>query len=76
PAAVPVPTLGPAITRLAEQLVKLTTSHASNTAVLAALSKEKAEIEEREVEMRDMVERAENKRAWFESFKEWIEGVA
>ncbi|KAG6878518.1 hypothetical protein C0993_005449, partial [Termitomyces sp. T159_Od127] len=76
PAAAPVPTLGPAIARLTEQLTNLTTSHASNTAALSALAREKTEIDERETEMREMVGRAEDKRAWFESFKEWLDGVA
>lgn len=26
--------------------------------------------------MRTMVDRAEDKRAWFDSFKDWLEGVA
>jgi GC-rich sequence DNA-binding factor len=33
-------------------------------------------LDDREAEMRDMVGRAEEKRAWFNSFKEWVEGVA
>ncbi|KNZ73075.1 GC-rich sequence DNA-binding factor [Termitomyces sp. J132] len=76
PAVTPIPTLGPAIARLTEQLTNLTTSHASNTAALSALARERTEIDEREVEMREMVGRAEDKRAWFESFKEWLDGVA
>ncbi|TFK40869.1 nineteen complex-related protein 2-domain-containing protein [Crucibulum laeve] len=76
PPATPVPTLAPAISRLTQQLTQLTTSHASNTAALHSLSQERAEVDDREKEMRDMVERAEAKRAWFDSFKEWVEGVA
>ncbi|KAG6827182.1 hypothetical protein H0H92_012892 [Tricholoma furcatifolium] len=76
PFATPIPALGSAMTRLTEQLTKLTTSHASNTSALNSLAKERADIDEREVEMREMVGRAEEKRAWFESFREWLEGVA
>ncbi|KAG6902530.1 hypothetical protein C0995_015348 [Termitomyces sp. Mi166 len=76
PAATPIPTLGPAIARLTEQLTNLTTSHANNTIAMSALAKERAEIDEREVEMREMVGRAEEKRAWFESFKEWLDSAA
>ncbi|KAG6891529.1 hypothetical protein C0992_005064 [Termitomyces sp. T32_za158] len=76
PAAAPIPTLGTSMARLTEQLTNLTTSHASNTAALNALAREKTEIDERETEMREMVGRAEDKRAWFESFKEWLDGVA
>ncbi|KAG6905475.1 hypothetical protein DXG01_002492 [Tephrocybe rancida] len=76
PSATPIPTLGPAISRLTEQLTRLTTSHATNIAALSALAKERAEVDEREAEMREMVGRAEDKRAWFESFKDWLEGVA
>ncbi|GLB38206.1 putative nineteen complex-related protein 2 [Lyophyllum shimeji] len=76
PAATPIPTLGPAMARLTEQLALLTTSHAQNTAAMTNLAKERAEVAERETEMREMVSRAEDKRAWFESFREWVEGVA
>ncbi|KAG6853058.1 hypothetical protein C0991_007202, partial [Blastosporella zonata] len=76
PSATPIPTLGPAMARLTEQLTNLTTSHASNTTALGSLARERAEVDEREAEMREMVERAEDKRAWFESFKDWLEGVA
>ncbi|KAK0201965.1 nineteen complex-related protein 2-domain-containing protein [Desarmillaria ectypa] len=71
-----VPTLGPALTRLTQQLAQLTTSHATNTAALNSLAQERGELDDREIEMRGMVGRAEEKRAWFSSFKEWIEGVA
>lgn len=33
-------------------------------------------MEAREKEMRDMVGKAEEKRGWFGSFREWVEGVA
>lgn len=76
PSATPVPTLAPAITRLTEKLTQLTTSHANNAAALTSLAQERNDVDAREKEMRDMVERAEDKRAWFGSFREWVEGVA
>ncbi|KAJ7079818.1 nineteen complex-related protein 2-domain-containing protein [Mycena belliarum] len=76
PLATPLPSLGPALSRLFQQMAQLTTSHASNTTALNTIAQERAEIEEREKEMRDMVERAETKRAWFGQFREWVEGVA
>ncbi|SJL07673.1 uncharacterized protein ARMOST_11023 [Armillaria ostoyae] len=71
-----VPTLGPALSRLTQQLTQLTTSHAINTTALNSLAQERGELDDREIEMRGMVGKAEEKRAWFSSFKEWIEGVA
>ena len=76
PPATPVPNLSTAITRLSEQLAQLTTSHAKNSAALTTLGQERIEIDNREKEMREMVEKAETKRAWFQSFSEWVEGVA
>ncbi|KAF8964319.1 nineteen complex-related protein 2-domain-containing protein [Flammula alnicola] len=76
PPATPVPTLGPAISRLSEQLAQLTASHARNSATLTSLAQERSEVDDREKEMREMVEKAEAKRAWFGSFKEWTESVA
>lgn len=71
-----MPTLAPAIAHLTERLTQLTTSHANNAAALNSLTREQSDVDTREQEMRDMVGRAEDKRAWFESFREWIEGVA
>lgn len=76
PPATPVPSLAPAISRLSGQLELLTTSHAKNSATLSSLAHERLEVDEREKELREMVEKAEEKRAWFSSFREWIEGVA
>ncbi|KAJ7432756.1 nineteen complex-related protein 2-domain-containing protein [Mycena galericulata] len=76
PLATPLPSLGPALARLTQQLTKLTTSHASNTTALTNIAQERTEVDDREKEMRQMVERAETKRAWFGQFKEWVEGVA
>jgi len=76
PLATPIPSLGPAISRISEQLSLLTTSHAKNAATLTSLAKERTEVDDREKEMRELVEKAESKRAWFEGFKEWTESVA
>ncbi|KAF8627463.1 hypothetical protein AX17_006276 [Amanita inopinata Kibby_2008] len=76
PAMTPIPTLAPALECLTQQLAALTTSHATNTASLNSLTKEWEDMNEREKEMRTMVEKAEEKRAWFNSFRDWIEGVA
>ncbi|KIY45206.1 hypothetical protein FISHEDRAFT_67141 [Fistulina hepatica ATCC 64428] len=76
PLATPLPTLGAAMARLTAQLSQLTTSHASNTNLMSSLAKEREEIDKREQEMRDLVERAETKRAWFSDFQDWVESVA
>ncbi|KAJ7195498.1 nineteen complex-related protein 2-domain-containing protein [Mycena pura] len=76
PVATPLPSLGPALTRFNQQLAQLTTSHVSNTAALTKVAQQHSEIDDREKEMRQMVERAETKRAWFGSLREWVEGVA
>ncbi|KAJ7718488.1 nineteen complex-related protein 2-domain-containing protein [Mycena maculata] len=76
PSATALPSLGPALARLTQQLTQLTTSHASNTTALANIGQERAEVDGREAEMRQMVEKAETKRAWFGQFREWVEGVA
>ena len=76
PPLTPVPNLSSAIARLSEHLTHLTTSHAKNSTALASLREERIEIDNREKEMREMVDKAEAKRAWFQSFREWVEGVA
>ncbi|KAF5360932.1 hypothetical protein D9756_004921 [Leucocoprinus leucothites] len=76
PPATPLPTLGPALNRLSEQMTKITMSHANNTAALNTIALEREQVDKREIEMREMVEKAEEKRAWFDGFREWVEGVA
>ncbi|KIM43007.1 hypothetical protein M413DRAFT_69575 [Hebeloma cylindrosporum] len=76
PLATPIPLLGPAISRISEQLSLLTASHAKNSATLTSLAQERSEVDDRETEMRELVEKAETKRAWFDGFKEWNESVA
>jgi GC-rich sequence DNA-binding factor len=76
PAHADVPTLQPALNRLAQQIAQLTVSHANNSAALQTLAQERQDVERREVEMRDLVIKAEDKRAWFGDFREWLESVA
>ncbi|KAJ6621800.1 nineteen complex-related protein 2-domain-containing protein [Mycena sp. CBHHK59/15] len=76
PPATAIPSLAPALARLTQQMAQLTTSHASNTTALSNINQERKEVDDREKEMRQMVERAESKRAWFGEFKAWVEGVA
>lgn len=72
----PIPTLGPAIARLTAALTALTTSHAQNTVSMATLANERAQLETREQEMRNIIVQTEEKRSWFAAFREWIESVA
>lgn len=76
PPIVPLPTLDSAIHRLTESLTQLTTSHSANTSSMTTLADERIALESKEKNMRTMVEEAESKRSWFDSFKEWVETVA
>ncbi len=76
PPVTTLPTLGPALDRLAHQLSQLTTSHAAHVSSMNSLAQERTDLDRRETEMREMVVRAEEKRAWFNSFNDWVEGVA
>jgi len=71
-----VPTLEPAVARLVQGKAIITASHAKNTASVASLSKERVQLDEREHELREAIEKAEIKRSWFSAFKEWMESVA
>ncbi|KAF8685713.1 Pkinase protein [Rhizoctonia solani] len=76
PVQTPVPTLGPAVARLTQALTKLTTSHAANTKTLASLGDERSSLEKQEARLRELVTEAEDKRAWFSGFKEWMDSLA
>jgi GC-rich sequence DNA-binding factor len=76
PPLTPIPTLGPAVARLAGSLTALTTSHSTNTVSLSSVSQEHTTIDGRETELRTMIDKAEAKRSWFEAFREWVESVA
>lgn len=72
----PIPTLSSSIARLTGALTTLTASHGSNTAALLTLAQEREALETKEVEMRQMIEKAERKRSWFTAFRDWVESVA
>ena len=72
----PIPQLAPAIARLTAALTALTTSHTQNAAAMHSLADERAQLEAREKEMREMIVKAEDKRSWFAAFREWVESVA
>ncbi|QRW20232.1 Pre-B-cell leukemia transcription factor-interacting protein 1 [Rhizoctonia solani] len=76
PVQTPVPTLGPAVARLTQALTKLTTSHAANTKTLTSLGDERSSLEKQEARLRELVTEAEDKRAWFSGFKEWMDSLA
>ncbi|KAG8733267.1 hypothetical protein FRC12_018936 [Ceratobasidium sp. 428] len=76
PVQTPVPTLDPAVARLTQALTKLTTSHAGNTKSLTSLGDERTSLEQQEARLRGLVTEAEDKRAWFDGFKEWMESLA
>ncbi|CAE6458225.1 unnamed protein product [Rhizoctonia solani] len=76
PIQTPVPTLDPAISRLTQALTKLTTSHAANTKSLTLLGDERSSLEKQETRFRELVTEAEDKRAWFSGFKEWMDNLA
>ncbi len=76
PTLIPVPALDASVARLTQALTDLTTSHASNTTALSSLTAERHALDEKEKEMRSMVERAETKRSWFAAFRDWVESVA
>ena len=62
--------------RLTQALTKLTTSHAGNTKSLMALGEEHASLEQQETRLRQLVIEAEEKRAWFDGFREWVDSLA
>ena len=72
----PLPNLDAAMNRLARSLSELTTSHANNTVSMTNLADERNALEDKEKEMRTLVEEAETKRSWFNAFKEWVETIA
>ncbi|GJE88491.1 hypothetical protein PsYK624_045740 [Phanerochaete sordida] len=76
PENTPIPDLDVAIARLKGSLTSLTASHQQNTASMASLAQERAQLEQKEKEMRDMIVKAEEKRSWFAAFREWVESIA
>ncbi|KAI0699950.1 nineteen complex-related protein 2-domain-containing protein [Cerioporus squamosus] len=76
PTVTPIPTMGAAIARLTQSMSELTTSHAQHSAAMSKLGEEQRLLEAREKEMREMIAKAEDKRSWFNAFREWVESVA
>lgn len=54
----------------------LTTSHANHTTAFTRLGDEREALDAKEASLRKAVEEAEDKRAWFKSFKDWVESLA
>jgi len=71
-----VPALRPVIERLAQSLAALKASHATNTKAAESLVAEQEQLDAREMELREMIAKAETKRSWFAEFKDWMESVA
>lgn len=76
PVTIPIPTLEPAVARLSQTLSNLTTSHSTNVSAMTSAADELAQIEEKEKELREAIERTEAQRSWFAAFREFVEGVA
>lgn len=76
PPPIQVPALSPAISRLTQSLTELTASHTANNTAISSLADEREVLEERDKQMRKLVENAETKRSWFVIFREWVESVA
>ncbi|KAH9851709.1 nineteen complex-related protein 2-domain-containing protein [Lenzites betulinus] len=76
PAITPIPTMGAAMARLTNSMSELTMSHAEHSAAMSKLGEEQRLLEAREKEMREMITKAEEKRSWFNAFREWVESVA
>jgi GC-rich sequence DNA-binding factor len=76
PPTTSLPTLNAAVDRLAEALTKLTTSHATHSTSIVTLAEDRKQLDERESELRKMVESAETKRGWFTAYREWVESLA
>ena len=75
PPPISVPVLDVAIAKLTQKLTALTTSHARNTAELIKTGEENTALEKQEAELKEQVESAEKRRAWFQGFKERVESV-
>lgn len=72
----PIPVFAQALGRVTGLLTDLTSSHASHTASLLSLADERSSLEQKEAEIKELIEKAERKRGWFTAFREWVENVA
>lgn len=75
PTPIPIPTLQGSLQRFNQIIGALTTRHTQTASSVAQLVEDHARFDKEEEELRKMVKEAEEKRAWFGSFHEWIEGV-
>lgn len=75
PPTIPIPVLDAAIMKLTQRLTVLTTSHAKNTAELIKMGEENTSLRKQEADLKGQVENAEQRRAWFQGFKERMESV-
>lgn len=71
-----IPTLDSAISRISHTLTNFTASHTQSTDAIAALTDEQMKFDVEEAELRRQVEHAEEKRAWFQTFRDRVETVA
>jgi hypothetical protein len=71
-----VPVFDSAALRLSQTLTTLTTSHAQNAQAIASSAEQQVLYDKEEASLRRQVSEAEEKRAWFQTFKEQIETVA
>lgn len=69
----PLPTLGPAQARLSKSLADLQLTRTEAENALEVTSRDLANLEEHERELRKEVERVEGKREWVEEFRGWVE---
>lgn len=63
------------MSRLSATLSNAYTAHTAHEHNLEAVHAEKTQLDEKEVEMRELVANAEMKRAWLSDFHEWMETV-
>ncbi|KZS89449.1 hypothetical protein SISNIDRAFT_416795 [Sistotremastrum niveocremeum HHB9708] len=75
PPPIPVPQLEPSIARLTQAMADLSTSHASRTSRLSAIADERAALDKKEAELRELIAKAEEKRRWFAEMQENVDNV-
>jgi GC-rich sequence DNA-binding factor len=76
PTPTPIPTLDTAVLRISQALTTFTISHTRTTDAIAALTDDQMKFDAEEAELRRQVDQAEEKRAWFQAFRDRVETVA
>lgn len=56
-------------------MADLSTSHSSRTSRLTAIADERAALDKKEAELRDLIAKAEEKRRWFAEMQENVDNV-